>query len=141
MSVKPIKCLLIDDDPDDQEIFLLAVKKTAMPVECEIVSSATKGLEKLGAENNFVPNYIFLDLNMPGMDGKMCLSEIRKISHLLNVPVIMYSTSSYIDDIRETRRLGATGFVTKPTDLNVLIKTLREIFTNKYVFQSSEYYQ
>jgi CheY-like chemotaxis protein len=141
MLATPIRCLLIDDDFDDQEIFLLAVKRTGIPVECVMESNASAGMERLCRNGEIAPNYIFLDLNMPGMDGKECLEEIKKIPHLKSIPVIMYSTSSYINDIRETKMLGAKGFVTKPTDLAVLTNILTEIFTEKYVFQDSEYYR
>lgn len=141
MQLKPIKCLLIDDDLEDQEIFLMAVQKTQVQVECLTASNAKKGMEMLGQSSDFIPDYIFLDLNLPGMDGKKCLTELKKLPHLQSVPVIMYSTSSYINDIRETKRLGASGFVTKPSDVNLLIKTLSEIFSNKYDFLSSAYYQ
>jgi CheY-like chemotaxis protein len=140
MSEKLLKCLLIDDDRDDQEIFLMAVSSTGLEVDCQVASDANEGLEKLKKYTD-PPDFIFLDLNMPHIDGKKCLQEIRKMQFLKDVPVIIYSTSSYIEDIRETRRLGATGFITKPSNLAELVQVLTKIFGKNYVFPSSAYYQ
>ena len=137
---EPLRCLLIDDDQDDQEIFLLAVTNTGLNVRCEMASDGQAGLQKI-KESKKLPDFVFLDLNMPHMDGKHCLKEIRKLHGMESLPVIIYSTSSYIDDIRETRRLGATGFITKPSNVNELVQILSKIFQKKYVFFSSAYYQ
>jgi CheY-like chemotaxis protein len=139
-SGKMIRCFLIDDDQDDQEIFQLAVDRTEMNVECTVSGDALKALEILRQQRER-PDFIFLDLNMPHVDGKMCLTEIKKDPALKDIPVIMYSTSSYINDIRETRRLGAIGFVTKPTNVDELVTILTKIFSKTYKFPSSAYYQ
>jgi CheY-like chemotaxis protein len=135
-----LSCLLIDDDQDDQEIFLLAVANTKLQVSCETVNNGREGLDKI-LNSEKLPDFVFLDLNMPHMDGKKCLEEIRKIDRLKDLPVIIYSTSSYINDIRETRRMGATGFITKPSKVNDLVVILTKIFEKKFVFFSSAYYQ
>src|SRR5687767_10965856 len=100
MSAK-VRVLLIDDDLDDQEIFLLALEKTNLNIKCETACDGLKGLEKL-EKSEELPHFIFLDLNMPNMDGKKCLAEIKKRQRYNDIPIIMYSTSSYINDIRET---------------------------------------
>jgi CheY-like chemotaxis protein len=134
-----IHCLLIDDDRDDQDIFRLALSDTGIPVKLDIANEGNSGLKKLASGPR--PDFVFLDLNMPHMDGKTCLTKIRKDPKLKDLPVIIYSTSSYIDDIRETRRLGATGFVTKPSNVNDLVEILGKILRNEYQFFTSAYYQ
>lgn len=123
-------CLLIDDDPDDQEIFELALAKVDPPVKCRTASSCHEGLELLSPQNNFIPHCIFLDLNMPRVNGKQCLAMIRKLEHLRDVPVIMYSTSLIESDIHELKQLGAMAFVTKPNNIATLATLLRDFFTN-----------
>ncbi len=140
MSDKVIRVLLIDDDLDDQEIFLLALGRTKLNIKCETAADGLKGLDKL-EKSDTLPDFIFLDLNMPNMDGKKCLVEIKKRPRYDNIPVIMYSTSSYINDIRETKRLGATGFITKPTNVDTLVNLLTQVFQHTYAFHSSAYYQ
>jgi len=122
-------CLLVDDDDDDKEIFCLALQKVDPSIDC---TTARDGREALSILNNnsFVPDYIFLDLNMPLMDGKECLKEIRKRGHLNHIPVIIFSTSAADKDVEETKRLGANSFITKPPLVATLAKKLSEIFSN-----------
>lgn len=137
---RSFNCLLIDDDRDDQEIFLLALTKTALAVNCTCASDGDEGLALL-AELKPLPDFVFLDLNMPHMDGQTCLQAIRARTKFKELPVIIYSTSSYIEDIREATRYGATGFITKPSNINILADLLRQILEGSYVFPSGEYYQ
>jgi DNA-binding response OmpR family regulator len=117
-------CLLIDDDRDDQEIFTLALEKVDPDFRCVIANNGYEGLKYLANKNNPLPRYIFLDLNMPLMNGKECLIEIKKLSFLRSVPVIIYSTSSLQDDVIQTRKLGAADFITKPPSIPVLSSKL-----------------
>lgn len=126
----PIRtCLLVDDDEDDREIFCLALTQVDPSINCRI---ATDGLEALSIlkEKLFLPDYIFLDLNMPRMDGKECLREIRKQKHLADIPVIIFSTSSADREKEETRRLGASSFIVKPPLVSILAENLHNIFGN-----------
>lgn len=122
-----IQCFLIDDDEDDREIFSLALNEVNPAIECIVACDAFEALEKL-ADEHFIPDIIFLDLNMPRLNGKKCLMEIKKIAHISNVPVIMYSTSLNNTDIAETKRLGAADFVSKPSSVFALTKILTHIF-------------
>ena len=123
------KCLLVDDDEDDREIFCLALNQVDPAIDC---LTAADGLEALSIlkEKAFVPDYIFLDLNMPRMDGKECLREIRKQKDLAHIPVIMFSTSSADKEKEETKRLGASSFIVKPSLVSILAENLHQIFKN-----------
>lgn len=120
-------CFLIDDDPDDREIFAMALEDAHKSYNCVTAKNGVDALEKLNSNEKFVPDYIFLDLNMPMLSGKECLKELKKISRLSHVPVIIYSTSSYEKDIEETKQLGASYFLTKPSSIKVLTDILTRI--------------
>src|SRR5688500_16940478 len=107
-----INCVVIDDDPDDREIFEIALEESDSPFTLTAIGSGLKALEMLSAGNT-IPDYIFLDLNMPLLSGKDCLREIRNIDGLKKVPVVIFSTSSYSKDIEETKMLGANHFLSK----------------------------
>jgi CheY-like chemotaxis protein len=64
-------------------------------------------------------------MNMPKMNGNDCLRELRKLGHLKDVPVYMYSTSADPEDVDKTKQLGATGFIVKPASIGELTETLR----------------
>ena len=128
MTALPKTCLLIDDDFDDQEIFALALEKVDSEFQCIIANNGYEGLKYLNNTSNVLPSYIFLDLNMPLMNGKECLIEIKKHSSLKNIPVIIYTTSSLQDDIIQTRKLGAADFITKPSSIPELSRKLAKVF-------------
>lgn len=125
-------CLLVDDDDDDQEIFNLALEDANPGMNCVTAKDGIEALTLLKV-NFFTPDYIFLDLNMPLMDGKECLREIRKLKHLTHVPVIIFSTSSAQRDVTETKELGATSFITKPPLVSILAQKLNEVFQSKHI--------
>ena len=121
-------CLLIDDDQDDQEIFMIALNDSGRQVKCQMADNAILGLQQLDSNPAQVPDYIFLDLNMPGMNGKQCLEEIKNRPFLKDVPVVIFSTSSRQQDINETKNMGAAAFITKPSSIRSLTKILAEFF-------------
>lgn len=120
-------CLLVDDDEDDKEIFSLALTEANPSVECFIASDGIEALSML-KDKNFIPDYIFLDLNMPLMSGKECLVEIRKQPHLRDTPVIIFTTSASQKDILDTKAMGASAFITKPPLISTLAAKLTEVF-------------
>src|SRR5688572_11843036 len=106
--------LIVDDDEDDIELFCDAVKDLDGDIRCISASNGEEALHKLSTENEPLPDYIFLDLNMPRLNGKQCLKRIKGNPRLREIPVIIYSTSKLKEDMEETRQLGAVHFLTKP---------------------------
>ena len=121
-------CFLIDDDIDDQEIFTLVLKSVNPSISCVVASDGIEAVSKLKKDDAFNPDLIFLDLNMPRMNGKECLQEIKKIDRLKKTPVIIYSTSSEQQDIIETRNLGAADYLEKQSSVAELRKKLAHFF-------------
>jgi CheY-like chemotaxis protein len=125
----PKTCFLIDDDHEEQEIFEYALKSVNPTVLIVTASNGIEALQKLVAEKDFNPDFIFLDLNMPRMDGKETLKELRKIDRLNLIPVVIYSTSGSERDIRETQALGANFYLEKQGNLTILKKRLADFFS------------
>jgi CheY-like chemotaxis protein len=122
------KCLIIDDDPDDQEIFIMCAEKVNRTVECLGVKSGIDALKMLNGDREYVPDYIFLDVNMPKMNGIDCLKELKKISRLRNTKIFMYSTTSEPEFLDASKKLGAWDFIVKPTKTTELKERLNKIF-------------
>ncbi|HZV70789.1 MAG TPA: TonB-dependent receptor plug domain-containing protein [Saprospiraceae bacterium] len=118
---------LIDDDSDDQEIFSMALEKANDQTECRFANDGIHALAQINADEHFCPDYIFIDMNMPRMNGQQCLVEIKKIERLKNTPVYMYSTSADPERIEENKRLGAADFIIKPSSIQDLINILAKI--------------
>jgi CheY-like chemotaxis protein len=115
--------LLVDDDADDQYVFKDALQNVDASITVETAVDGIDALQKL-AENKAAPQLIFLDLNMPRMNGKSFLKEIKLSQALQSIPVIVYSTSSNPVDIEETKALGAKDFIIKPNSYNELCEVL-----------------
>jgi CheY-like chemotaxis protein len=118
--------LLIDDDEDDQEIFLTALGAVSGSIVCTTISSAREALQKLTGKM-VTADLIFLDLNMPIMNGQQFLTEIKKNDALKDIPVIVFSTSSHSGMARDAKDLGAHDFITKPDKFNDLVNILRSV--------------
>lgn len=117
---------LADDDLDDQGLFADALRD--IDNEIKLVT-AVNGLEAVAVAKglNEVPDFIFLDMNMPLMNGMQCLSELKKIPSMNDVPVIIYSTSSYKKDIEKARLAGAADYIVKPFSFAELRDKIRAI--------------
>ena len=118
--------LLIDDDEDDQEIFRTALEKVDLGVNCICLNDAREALDKLRS-NQLQPDLIFLDLNMPVMNGQQFLMEIKNDDELNYIPVIILSTSSHRTTIELTKELGAMDFYSKPDKFEDLIGILKSV--------------
>lgn len=118
--------LLIDDDEDDCEIFLAAINSVSDSGNYTVKNDARKALTEL-EKGNIKPDLVFLDLNMPVMNGTQFLAEIKKREALKDIPVIIFSTSSHPDIIRQSMAFGAFDFITKPSDFNQIIRIFESI--------------
>jgi len=123
------ECLLIDDDPDDREIFCMALQEIDKSIKCVLANNGSDALTIL-KPLTFTPDFIFIDINMPGMNGIQCLTEIKKLDHLKDAKIIMYSTSAQPKIVELTKNLGANDFLVKPVTLDLLTEQLSTIFLN-----------
>lgn len=123
---------IVDDDIDDQDLFIEAVNEVDKSVECLSASNCEEALDLLKNRKISLPDMIFLDLNMPRLNGKQCLAELKREAHLRDIPVIIYSTSSEKRDIDETTKLGAAHFLTKPNKFEELCKALTFVLSKDW---------
>lgn len=118
---------MIDDDTDDHEVFEMALQQIEGDFNFIVAHDGEEGLQKLRRNDSFIPDFIFLDINMPRMDGMQCLPEIRKLKHLQHSRIIMYSTTNDEKVRQASQQLGADAFMVKPSKLNLLINDLTSI--------------
>ncbi len=111
--------LLIDDDSDDRELFSEALSLVEPAIICDQAMDAEEGLARL-QQSGEEPDLIFLDINLPVMNGWQFLTRLKKESDLKHIPVIMYSTSSNVRDMKTAREMGALCFITKPHAFRML---------------------
>lgn len=119
--------LNVDDDQEDREFFCDALREIDPTIICLVAPGAMEALSILKKQSP-LPDYIFLDINMPMMDGKQCLRTLKSIPEFQEIPVIMYSTSTDTREIRECYNLGAVDFLIKPHSYEKLVNDLSSIF-------------
>lgn len=113
-----------DDDLDDQELFKEAVEEIGGAFDLYIRNDG-KALMNLIQSPPPAPDLIFLDLNMPLMNGYQALTEIRNDAKTKDIPVIIFSTSDDVKAITRSRELGANLYVPKPSSYKDIKKVLK----------------
>jgi len=116
--------LLVDDDSDDSELFCEALHEVDTSIHCHFALDGNEALNMLQEIN---PSVIFLDINMPGMNGWDCLTKLKSSEESKHIPVIMYSTSSHKTEVEKAFTLGALSFFSKPNDYKQLKAMLLEV--------------
>jgi len=119
--------LLADDDFDDAELFNEAVMNIDPHVDFRHVEDGHEVLNFLKGQEKKMPDIIFLDINMVLVTGWECLTMLKSNDEYQNIPIIMYSTSASSVDIQKARKLGAAGFLSKPSDFRILEATLKKL--------------
>jgi CheY-like chemotaxis protein len=122
----PNHIILADDDEDDREIFRMALQELKIPADVVFAENGEQLIEHL---KTFTPGVIFLDLNMPMINGFECLAHIRNTPPVKSVPVIILSTSSSIIDINKCFEMGSTYYIIKPFSYLQLAKIMEQLFT------------
>lgn len=114
---------LIDDDADDREVFGMALETTGLEARLSYSHNGEEALESATALDFSPPDYIFLDLNMPKLDGLGFLKEIRARGLCQGIPVFIYTTSSRGPDIDQCLALGGK-LITKHSSFDELCADL-----------------
>jgi len=135
MNLNKITILIADDDDDDKMLLLDAL--TEVGINKQNVKLTSDGEELLQTLPQYAscPCIIFLDLNMPRMDGHKALREIKSSETLKHIPVIIFTTSSAADDILATYKMGSNTYFTKPSYYRQLVDLVTLI--KKYWFETA----
>jgi CheY-like chemotaxis protein len=139
-SGQKIVILLADDDPDDREMTRKALQRNHLADHFYTVSDGEELLDFLHHRGKYLPpaesptpGLILLDLNMPKMDGREALAEIKADRALRRIPVVVMTTSKAEQDVFRTYDLGSNSFISKPTSLAALVEVMKVI--GQYWFQ------
>src|ERR1044072_4269125 len=123
--------LIVDDDSDDHYFLRTALNKVIPQALIESVYDGEEALEYLNS-CTFMPNVIFLDLNMAKISGRDTIKIIKENEVLCRVPVVIFTTSRDDDERAEMLQLGASGFYSKPSQIEDLISIVEDV-RNKYL--------
>jgi CheY-like chemotaxis protein len=118
--------LLIDDDRDDQEFFADAMNEFSSPAPWLIADNGQHAFDLLAEPMN-KPRLIFLDLNMPVMDGFQFLKLIKAHATLHEIPIVVLTTS--FNDCERCYQMGAALYIPKPTSLKIYTKIIADLLS------------
>lgn len=125
--MKPINCLLIDDDAEEAEIFHYALEELNRPVKCFTARNGKDAIACL-TRNAWSVDFIFLDMNMPRMNGEETLRQIRKLDEARHIPIVLYSSSFPDEQKTALSASGASNFLVKSGSVFDLQNALFRLF-------------
>ncbi len=129
--LKPI--LLVEDNPHDLELTLIALSKSQLANEVVVVRDGAEALDYLHRRGEFAgrqlgsPAVILLDLKLPKVDGLEVLKEIRNSDGLKSVPVVMLTSSKEEQDVVRSYQLGVNAYVVKPVEFNEFVRAIGDL--------------
>ena len=133
MRQKRLKVLMVEDDPGDVELTREAMGSAKLAIDLEVVEDGEKALAYLHSKkphaHEQLPDLILLDLNLPRKNGQEVLKEIKQHKYLRLIPVVILTSSSREEDIRNTYEIGCNCYVMKPAGLRQFTRTMHAIET------------
>lgn len=138
MEHNAIHIILADDDEDDRLFFMDAFDEIKINTTVNTVNNGKELLTFLNHPETILPNIIFLDLNMPILNGIDCLKEIKLNSKFKDIAIAIYSTSSSEQDVENTFILGANIYIKKPSNFNDLKKILSDVVTINWQYHTND---
>ncbi|MCI0708748.1 MAG: response regulator [Chloroflexi bacterium] len=131
MLVEEIEILLVEDDPGDVRLTQEALRASKVRNTLHIVEDGVDAMAFLRRQGRYAdapkPDIILLDLNLPRMDGREVLREVKDDDDLKRIPVVVLTTSAADEDILTSYNLHANCYITKPVDLNQFVRIVKTI--------------
>jgi len=132
--MKQKQILLVEDNPDDQELIRMALEESRIANELVVVNDGTQALDYLFCTGAFAgrniaekPQVILLDLKLPKVNGLEVLERLRSDERTQLIPIVVLTSSSEEEDILASYKLGANSYIRKPVDFNQFAKAVRSL--------------
>lgn len=126
--------LLVEDNPDDEELTLMALKEAGVQNDIDVARDGAEALEYLlgsedgeGTRPKPLPALVVLDLMLPKVNGFEVLERIRRTQRTKYVPVVILTSSDTDDDVARSYRLGVNSYVRKPVEFTEFIAAVRQV--------------
>jgi two-component system, chemotaxis family, response regulator Rcp1 len=119
--MRTCEILLVDDNPADSDLTRELLLRDGFAVNIHVVADGLEAVAFLRQEKKYAsavrPDFVILDLNLPGKDGRAVLSEVKAEPSLRSIPIVIFSTSEAQRDVVQSYQLGANCYVSKPGNL------------------------
>lgn len=126
--------LLVEDNPDDEELTLLSLRKQGLANDIVIARDGVEALDYLFGEGQYagrdasvLPSVVLLDLKLPRLDGLGVLKRLREDARTRYLPVVVLTSSSQDADIVTSYQLGANSYIRKPVEFGELTETVGKV--------------
>jgi len=134
MAHEEVEILLVEDNPDDADLALRALRKVHVANRIEHVTDGAQALDFLFCTGDYTsrnrenrPKVILLDLKLPKVDGLEVLQRIKADSNTRTIPVVMLTSSREERDLVESYQLGVNSYIVKPVDFEQFIEAVRQL--------------
>jgi two-component system response regulator len=134
MTINEVEILLVEDNPNDVELTLRALKKRNLANKVHVVKDGAEALEFIFGTGTYaerdinqMPKVILLDLKLPKVDGLEVLRKVKSDERTKVIPVVVLTSSKEESDLVESYRLGANSYITKPVDFDKFAQTVSEM--------------
>jgi chemotaxis family two-component system response regulator Rcp1 len=128
---RPIEILMVEDSPSDTQLAIEALHEAKISNRLSHVEDGVEALEFLRRQGPYQdaprPDLILLDLNLPRMDGRQLLEEIKQDPDLRIIPVVVLTTSRSEQDVLRSYQLHANCYITKPVDFTQFMHVVKSI--------------
>ncbi|MDZ7270026.1 MAG: response regulator [candidate division KSB1 bacterium] len=128
---RPIEILLVEDNPGDVRLTQEAFRQNKIRNKLNVVNDGEQALAYLRREGPYAdaarPGLILLDLNLPRVDGREVLAQIKSDPELRHIPVVILTTSQAEEDIVKSYSLHANCYISKPVDLERFMHVVKEV--------------
>mgnify|MGYP001373592606 CR=1 FL=1 len=132
LILKKAIVLLVEDNPDDELLAMRALKKANISCQVDVVRDGQEALDYLFAQGNFAerniddqPRVVFLDLNLPKINGIEVLKQVRSNDITRKLPVVLLTSSENTKDIEDGYTNGVNSYIKKPVDFTTFIEQIK----------------
>lgn len=125
----PKSILLVEDDADDRMLFTDALNELTSDVRLKTASHCDDGIDSLITPQDELPDLVVMDINMPGKNGLECLEDIRNHARLKKLPVVILSTDTDEEVIKDAYKRGANFYISKPSSFQALKREIEKIIS------------
>ena len=131
LNGRPVEILLVEDNEGDFGLVEEVFQEGRINNNLSVAEDGEEAMMFLRNEGQFAkatrPDLILLDLNLPGMDGREVLKEVKEDDDLKKIPVVVLTTSKAEEDILKSYDLHANSYITKPVDFNQFMNVIKSI--------------